>query len=563
MAKGRSSDVLAHLDRVKSAVYKRFTLNNLPDWIEKNTFLRGEPFSFEDHEFQKEILLDQSREINVRKCSQIGLSELSARKALAMSNIMPGFTTIYTLPTASFASTFVKSRIDPIIDGSPTLAASIHNTTNNTEVKRFNESFIYFKGTKGVAAAISIPADNLIADEVDFSDLDVLSNYTSRLTHSKYKLKTNLSTPTVSGYGISAMFDSSRRFFNFCKCDHCNHQFIPDYFHHVRVPGLTGEMKDITKDTVHRYDLSKVYLECPNCGKVPSLQANHRQWVLENTRDNHEAAGYQISPFDAPNIISLKDLIMASTKYARYADFINFNLGLPAEDRESSLVLDDLNRCFVPGVIPSGYTNVMGIDMGLHCHVMIGFQDYVGTLHTIHTEVVPLAKLEQRKKELQIQYRVRLTVMDSMPYTDMLMRFQAHDTNLYGALYVATKGLETYKIKSNEEDREAGEEELRQVNINRNKTLDAVMETIRSGQWVCREDENKSIILTHLQDMKRIKELSGDNEMGFVWKKSAKGNDHFHHTLLYLWVASRMAGVAQSSIVIPSLVYQFRNKAEV
>jgi len=550
----------SHLSRLKTAVFKRFNLSNVAEWISENTYIKGEKFSFTDHEYQLAILKDPSREIVVRKCSQIGLTELSSRRALAQCNILPGFTVIYTLPTASFANIFVKTRIDPMIDGSPTLSQAIHKVTDNSEVKRFSESFLYFKGTKGAAAAISIPADALIHDEVDFSDLEVITNYQSRLTYSKHKLKMNLSTPTVGGYGISSLFDTSRRHFNFCKCNHCNHQFIPDYFNHIRIPGFDGDMRDITKDTIQKYNLESAYLECPNCKKVPSLQVEHREWVTENSQDNFESSGYQISPFDAPNIISIKDLISASTKYSRYADFVNFNLGQPAEDKESSFGLEELNRCFVPGQFPEAYTAVMGVDMGLQCHLMVGYVDYTGILYTIHTEIVPLRQLETRKRELQLQYRVRLTVMDSQPYFDLLLRLQSTDSNLYGALYVATKNLETFRIKTKDENEDTGQQEVRQVDINRNRTFDAVMEMIRSGQWICKEDENKSIILAHLQDQKRIKDFGSDNEMSFVWKKSSKGNDHMHHALLYLYVASRLIGVSHSSVIIPNLVTTFKNK---
>lgn len=561
--KASYTNLNAHINRLKSGVFKKFSLANVSDWIEQNTFIKGERFSFEDHEYQLAILQDPSREIVVRKCSQIGLTELSSRRALAQCNIMAGFTVIYTLPTASFANTFVKTRIDPMIDSSPALTQSVHNTTNNTEVKRFGESFIYFKGTRGVSAAISIPADALYHDELDFSDLEVVTNYQSRLTHSKHKLKMDLSTPTVKGYGISAKFDSSRRHYNFVKCNHCNHYFVPSYYSHVRVPGLTGEMTDITKDTIHKYDIDGAFLECPSCGKEPSLQVEHREWVVENPKDRYEAAGYQISPFDAPNIISIKDLINASCKYARRADFINFNLGLPSEDSESNISLEDINKCFVPGEFPASYTAVMGIDMGLHCHLMVGYVDNLGVLYTVHSEVVPLSKIEERKIALQMKYRVRLTIMDSQPYSDLLMRFQNYDSNLYGALYVTTKGLETFQIRAKDENAEEGQMQLRQVNINRNQTLDAVMEMIRSGQWVCKEDENRKIITDHLQDMKRIRDFGRDNELSFVWKKSNKGNDHFMHTLLYLYVASRMVGVAQINIELPSLIYKFRNKGSV
>jgi hypothetical protein len=555
--KTEATSYKSHLNRLKSAVYKRFSLTNVPDWIEENTYLKGEKFSFVDHEFQLKIITDQSREIVVRKCSQVGMSELLARRTLAMSSIMQGFTSIYTLPTASFANTFVKTRVDPIIEGSPVLTATAHDTTNNTEVKRFGESFIFFKGTKGAAAAISIPADALVHDELDFSDLEVVTNYQSRLTHSKHKLKANFSTPTVAGYGVSELFENSRKHYNFCKCNHCNHQFVPDYYEHVKIQGA-HDLRTVNKDTIHKYKLETARLECPKCHKQPSLQVEHREWVIENPTSNHEAAGYQISPFDAPNIISVRDLVSASAKYARVADFINFNLGLPAEDSEVNMSLEDIKRCFVPGEVPAGFSTVMGLDMGMTCHCMIGFLDYTGCLHTVHTEEIPLMELDKRRAELQVKFRVRLTVMDSMPYTDTMLRFQAQDPNLYGAIYVVNKGLETFRIKSAEEFAEKGQQEYRQVNINKNNTFDALMETIRAGKWLCVVDENMPTIIAHLRDQKRIQEFTRDQEMSFVWKKSARGVDHFHHALLYLWVASRMSGVAGSIITLPSLVHSFK-----
>lgn len=548
----------SHINRVRNAVNKRFSLSNVTEWIEENTYLRGDKFSFVDHEYQLQILNDPSKELVIRKCSQIGISELSARRTLAHALVMPGFTTIYTLPTASFASTFVKTRIDPIIDGSKTLSEAVHSTTNSSGVKRFGESFIYFKGTHGVSAAISIPADSLVFDEYDFSNLEVVTNYQSRLSHSKHKLRLMLSTPTVEGYGISDAFATSRKHYNLCKCHHCNHVFIPSYYDHVRVDGV-NDLHNITKDNIVRYDLNTARLECPSCGKEPSLQIEHREWVVENNSANFEASGYQISPFDAPNSISLKDLITASTRYKRSADFINFSLGLPAEDAETGLNLDDLNKCFVPWEMPNAYTAVMGIDMGLQCHLMIGYIDYLGVLHTVHTEVVPVQELEVRKRELQIKYRVRLTVIDSQPYVETVYRFQQTDENLYGAIYTANKDLDIFKVKTKDEVLEKGQMDLRQVNISRNRALDALMDSIRGGNWLCKEDENKQMIIAHLQDMKRIQTFGSDQEMSYVWQKT-RGVDHMHHALLYLFIAARMVGMSHTPLVIPSLVHTFKNK---
>jgi hypothetical protein len=556
-----------HLERLRAGVLKTHTLATAGDWICNNTYLRGELFSFKDHEFQRVIVDDPSREKNVRKCSQIGLSELSMRLTLALPNILDATTWIYTMPAAAFAKLFVKTRMDPVIETSPALRDAVDKTTDNMEIKRFGDSFVYIKGTIGQAAAISVPADGVIHDEVDFSDQQVMSNYQSRLTHSPWKIKYRFSTPTVGGYGISAEFDVSRRYWQFSKCDHCNEWFLPSYFKHVHIPGFNGDKKEITKDRLGLIRWQEAVLLCPGCGREPDLGPERRAWVCENPGDNFEAAGYQIQPFDAPRIITMPQLVKSLTEYDRFVDAVNFGLGLPAEDKETSLTEEDVERCKVMGTVPGFFTHVMGIDLGLQCHIMVGAVNPYGQLMTVHTEVVPLSRLEERKIALAIQYRVALTVSDALPYTDMVLRMQAKDQNLYGAMYVNLKSLKPYIVGKREEEDKAGEGEKksgegeqreREVRINRSKAFDALMQDVRAGNWILVADDNYELVKKHLQDMKRIKEFTVEREVSYVWQKSAKGQDHFHHTLMYLWIAAKMRGVVTTGVALPFFVGKFK-----
>ena len=196
-----------HIERLRSATLNKFSVDTIPEWITTHTKIGGENYSFVDHEYQERILRDTSREVNVRKCSQVGLSETSARLALALVAVLPKYTVAYTLPTAGFAQTFMRTRVDPIIQSSPFLSELVHATTDNAEVKRFGESYLYLKGSQSSNAPISVPCDHLIHDEIDFSDPETISQYHSRITHSKYKRKTRLSTPTAPGRGIDRECD--------------------------------------------------------------------------------------------------------------------------------------------------------------------------------------------------------------------------------------------------------------------------------------------------------------------------------------------------------------------
>lgn len=374
-----------HINRVRTSVLKRHTAASIAKWITENTTYAGQPYSYHDHEFQESILSDTSVDVVVVKCSQVGLSEVGVRMALALVNVLRPYTVAYTLPTAHFAGTFTKTRIDPVIEGSKAMRGNIHKTNDNTEVKQFGDSFLYVRGAASSNAPISIPVDHLIHDEVDFSDQEVLGQYVSRLTHSKWRRTTKISTPTLPGFGIHKAFQETRRHYNMCKCHHCGHWFMPDYYKHVKIPGYTGHLLEITKTTLAKVRYQEAALHCPSCGAVPSLQKEHREMVCENPSENLLGAGYQVTPFDAPNIIQIPYLIAASTKYDRIQDFVNFNLGLAAEDNEATLTRADFDNVFVQADAPEGVVYVMGVDVGNTYHFAIGAVDAWGGIFTVHT----------------------------------------------------------------------------------------------------------------------------------------------------------------------------------
>ncbi len=63
------------LERVRQQVLEGFTLNRMAEWIEAKTKIEGRPFSYKDHEYQRRLAEEQSREVVVKKPSQIGISE--------------------------------------------------------------------------------------------------------------------------------------------------------------------------------------------------------------------------------------------------------------------------------------------------------------------------------------------------------------------------------------------------------------------------------------------------------------------------------------------------------
>lgn len=535
--------VEAHLARLKSSTVQRLTRADLARWIEDKTTLGNRPFRFKNHEYQERIVSDESQEVVVRKCSQVGLSEMAIRMALGLVGLMESYSVIYTFPTASFASTYVKTRVDPVIEGSKFLRQSVSNTVDSSEVKQVGRNFLYFKGAQSGNAAISVSCDHLVHDELDFSDMTIIGQYQSRLTHSPHKRKTKLSTPTLPKGPIDRAFQQSRRHWLFVKCNHCNHQFIPDYYEHVKIPQHDGDLHFITKDSLHKLRYQEAVVVCPGCGKVPSLQPEFREWVCENPTENHLAVGYQVQPFDAPNMISAAYLVESSVQYDRRIDFDNFNLGKPAEDSESGLSEQDLDAVGIQMLKSPFMTHVLGADMGITCRVCIGGVTPQGETIVVHTEEVNVGNFKKRYFELCAEYRVTSKVLDSQPYVETVMSLQEQDAGLFGAFYVRKEKLELYEVSSREENIAAGKTAMRQVQINRNKAFDLLMDGVKSKTFLIRKDANWDKVKEQCTDMRRTKVLTPDGEFTVVWVKSPDKNDHFHNAMLYMWIASLVRGV--------------------
>jgi hypothetical protein len=543
--------LLEHLKRLEQALFNSYDLNDVVRYLEEKTFLKGDRFSFVDHEFQKDIISDTSRTLYVQKCAQVGLSECMARYALAVSRVMPYFSVILTLPFANDATNFTKTRLDPIIDESPDLRDSVDKDLDNASIKSIGTSLLYMRGCSGSTTALSVPADMLIHDEVDRSDPDTLAQFQSRIKHSRWKLTRRFGTPTTEGRGIALEMATARRMRRACTCCHCGTQFVPNFHQHVKIPDYFGEFKDINKHNIDSLRWQEARLHCPGCDNEPDLSPQYRQWICENPDDNYEAIGYYVTPFEVPNIVTVPSLIMEITKYKTWAEFVNQALGETADAGNAQLTEADVEQCkYTAGSLDSSELHAMGIDVGQTCHLAIGRRTLDGRLLVTHREQVPLAKLAVRRRELAAKWRVLITVVDAFPETNLVHQMQRQDKNLYGGVYVNNLNLSTYEIKMVDKDEKEGKLPINQAKINRDVNFDEVMALYKAGMisWVPMGDHTDKLWVLHMLDMKRTQIFDKHQEIVYTWVKSKEGNDHFMHTLGYLHVASQLMATASRDI---------------
>lgn len=536
----------SHLSRIRDGLSNVHTLSNLSYWIEQKTRLEGKLFSFKDHEYQRDVIDDPAKTVLVNKIAQAGLSEIFARWAVAACTTQNDFTTIWTFPTATDASLFSKARLDPIIAAAPEIKRAISSLVNSSELKQFgSNSFCYIRGTVSETGALSVPADLLIHDEFDRSDINNIAAYVSRLQHKPTKMRRMFSTPTAAKYGISLLCETAKRKRQVWTCSCCNHTWLPSYETDIHIPGWDHPKKEITKTTLQHLEWHKAKLLCPKCGREPDSSLKYRSWVVENPQDNYEDVAYYISPFCAPAFMTPSYLVEASTRYNKWSEFVNQGLGLTSEDDKETLTEADILSSFVSYPLDSSELHVLGADMGVTCHITIARMTSEGILLAVYKERVPYYNFKTRRSELCQKFRVLISVHDMFPYTDIVREVTEYDPNAYGAIYEDRISTETYRTKDQEENPEEGRLNVRAVYVNRSVAFDELMQLHKDGKVLVAgsSEVSEEDYVNHLRDMKRVEKFDKFGGIVMRWVKTA-GNDHWHHSLLYAYVAARLTTTA-------------------
>jgi len=544
--------MLDHIQRLKDGVSNTYTLGNLADWIVKHTKLEGKPFSFDGHEYQRDIIGDLEKNLIVVKAAQTGLSEIFARWALACVSTQENFTLMWTFPTSTDAENFTRTRIDPIVADSAEIRRMMSKNINTVALKQFGaNSFAYVRGTISDTGGLSVPADLLIHDEYDKSDMGNIATYLSRLQHKPTKMRRVFSTPTLEKYGVSLLAETAKRYRQMWKCDKCNHLWLPSYEDDVKIPGWDRPKKEITKLALKDLDWTNSKLLCPSCGREPRTDLQYRNWVLENPGDNYDEKALFVSPFCAPSTITPAYLVRASASFAKWSEFCNQSLGLTAEDGEEALLDSDIRRALIDGNFSDSTVHFLGADMGLTCHVVIGRLASDGKIIVVHRERIYYTQFIERRQELCKQFRVTVSVHDMFPYTDLVNRITTYDPNAYGAIYVDRKAGETYTITKAEANPEEGKLNVTRVSINRDISFDALMAEFKALNIVIKKQKDDEEFVAHLRDMKRVRVLTKDG-FKYKWEKT-QGEDHYHHALHYFYIAAKLAGTASGWVDMGTL----------
>jgi len=304
---------------------------------------QGQRLDFYDHPFLWDIFSDFSPIIAVRKAAQVGMSTLSNIKVMWAARYKK-VDIIYSLPAMSDVHDFVGGKTNRLISANP-IFQEWTKDKDSIEQKRIDSNVIYFRGTWTDRTALMIPADVYVADEVDRSKQDVVTQFETRLQHSKLGWRWYFSNPSAPGVGVDKYFEQSDQKYWFVECENCGHDWYLTMDNVMGVPAYFG---------------------CTECKK--ELDRRKGRWVARFP--DKKISGYQISLLMCPWVSA--QYILDKKKSYTDEQFNNFVLGTPYVGKGNVLSQPLLFQNLVQRVNPQDSRPVIGVDTGVDIRYTIG-----------------------------------------------------------------------------------------------------------------------------------------------------------------------------------------------
>lgn len=507
------------------------------DWVAANTTLNGMPFSTKGYEFQKAILNDMHPNLNVMKCSQIGLSEVQIRKALAFVTRNRGVSLIFSLPKEDLFRRMSQTRVQPLVMADRVFnLAQDRDSVRSMGIIQIGKSFLYLTScTEGDAT--STAADAVFNDELDLSDQKFIALFNSRLQNSDWKIRQSFSTPTFAAYGIDQEYQLSDQHKYLHRCSACNHWNFPEFNRKFCVlPEVLDEIEDLTEINSEMYntmDFSKTYVKCEKCS---NRLEGERSWV-PTYPGRVNSRGYQVTPFSTDRI-PIREIVKQLVSYKKQ-DYIrgwyNTVLGKTYSDAQTQIPLEAIEAAMAKGSpsiteLPHDTALAIGIDVGQTCHFVVS--DTTGE-NILLFETLPIGKLKARIAHLFANHRFLSGGIDRLPYTPTSNEiFQTTNKIILPIQYETTR----------DSDMKLVEDKLGVLShgaMNRTKILDNVADSFRNyAITLSGYGHQKESIKEHLRNMVRAEEP----EKPAVWVKLSGPStlDHYFHALAFLRAGLRL-----------------------
>lgn len=493
------------LNKVSPDQLQALRMRNLGVWCALNKFeVDRRPFTFANRKFLKKIYLSTNPFINVRKCTQVGLTIWMVLKVLHRLRFSRYIGRKYAkkagfyFPVHDTVAKFSKDRLQPIIENIPEFN-EVMKGSGSIELKQLGESSLYMSYMGGTASKDSVPLDIICLDETRLMDVKEINQVEERLSGSYEPEMYKISTAGLPNDAIDKAFLQGNQQFWHTNCNCSDGVILSDVF-----PECIGKRQTKTRP--------EYFYRCPTCGK-DYIDPQDGDYIAHNP--NAEIDSFHIhqmlsATYDAKRIWQ-KYVTSDNPK-----EFYNACLGKPYVDEENQGIIDDeLEGCVNTDLswkTPSNNT-YMGVDQRSgQLHIVIA--KWRGEKrNVIHVEVIdsyhdkykidgvvvsPFKWLYQRMKE----WDVDVCILDALPNANEAKEFaQAFPGRVFLAYYKASGEIARWS------DKRQSKKGTESPQLRRSS------EEIRF-KWVVLLDRYKSIEFTLRQWRRRKVELA--NPKGLI-----------------------------------------------
>jgi len=521
--------------------------NNLAVWTQEYISLKTGSFSFDGHEYLREIYEQNHPYIILEKASQMGASVYALSRSIWACETR-GMKVIYFFPTDGDVIDFSQDRFSEIEDNSPHVAELLtpvdsRKPIDKVKLKQIGKGSLYFRGLfhsrrsrdgQSGAKTKSVDADFLVFDELDEAQPRQKEAAKHRIDHSCWKWILELSTPTIPDYGIDIEFQKSDQRYWMLKCPHCGEWNC-----------LEAEFPRCLKRTSQE----TVILACKKCRK--QLDPAKGRWVAKYPGVK-KRRGYHICQLYS-TFIDLNDVLND------YEDsnvdlqlFHNHRLGKPYIEAENRLQKEEIYACCRSDLTFPGKANrgSMGVDVGKReMHVYITAPHESGKRRTVFIGTVQVS-LNPKEEDfanlvpLMNRFDVHTCVIDAQPETHAARKFARRFKRRVYLCYYSDSQKDDLTWTDSDVDG------VGRVTANRTESLDATFRQLRRQELLLpRRDGMIEEFALHCYNLVRVKELHPTSgEIKYRYK--AVGDDHKAHARNYCRMAEIKGAGKRSRIFV-------------
>lgn len=532
-------------------------------WAHRHRRIDGQPFSLDRFTPLVEVYRDDHPRKVLIKPAQRGCSELAVNLtcyalehgATAWAPHKDGLNVGYVFPTAKALGDFSKERLSGLKDETDHLRDLFTSDDwNAVTFKQVGRSYLYLRGGQSEDELRSFAADLLVLDEFDRMDRRAVALARRRLNASEVKRELALSTPSLPGRGIHALWQQSDRRLYEQPCPRCGDWHRYEFHRDVRVD---GQPWDAWKDwEPGRIRAGVVALTCPSCREAigDAGRCAPGRWVAE-APEVTSLRGYWIPPLAFP-FVDLVELAVAAVTDdpSELEEFFRSDLGLPYETKGGRITREMLQRLSADldgGELPrtpAWVQTVMGVDVGARFHYEVA-SSLPGDDRPYVREKGSVASWEELDR-LMTGLRVRSCVVDALPEIHGARAFaDRHTGKVLLATYPGPAALQGQLYRTTASDALRTSREARRrigaavddprddlVQVNRTAAMDRVYAAVAGGRehWPRSVHDDREVV-AHMTAPIRSKRTGKDGQEVAEWVHTAP--DHGFHASVYRQIA--------------------------